>query len=384
MIADCEEEGLIVHRIRHILLLCLLCWCPLAALPAAQAAISTHAQPHAKIAQTRRAASPSCSNDPTIGSKVWTVAISDTLAYLADNQALTILDVSNPARPFCRSHLALPPNSSVAAIEVSGAYAYVALYNFNNTDVALQIVDVHDPDNPSLLGSYQGAFAGDLAVVGNRVYLSVSLNLHIIDVSNPAAPALLGTYTLGSVGHVRVVGNRLYFTENAYGFGILDLTDPIHPVRLGGFYEGTITYYGFSVSGDRVYMIRPGNGIEVLDVSNPNNPIKIGTYTNIPDGNMGTFGIQVIGNTLYIAGAKFEIYDVSSPTAAVRIGSCDPPGLSINLRVVDNLAYSANPAGVGDYGLEIVDISNHTNPFLRGWFVNGNSGRFFYMPGIQR
>src|SRR5207247_4706028 len=87
-------------------LLCLLLWC----LPAAPAARATptvsiptstgHAQ-----AQIAVSASPSCSNDPMIGSHVETLAISATLAFLADFNALTILDVSDPARPVCRSHL---------------------------------------------------------------------------------------------------------------------------------------------------------------------------------------------------------------------------------------------------------------------------------------
>src|SRR3954462_14557898 len=100
-----------MRRIQLIGFLCLLVWC----LPIAPAAHATptrpvpispeHAQPH--IATS---ASPSCANDPTIGSRVWTLAISDTLAFLGDDQALTILDVSDPARPTCRSHLALPSN----------------------------------------------------------------------------------------------------------------------------------------------------------------------------------------------------------------------------------------------------------------------------------
>src|SRR6187549_1106055 len=139
-----ENEGLQMRRIQLAALICLLVWClptvsasharPIMSFPG----LAGHTRPHIAAA-----ASPSCSNDPTIGSKVWTVAISGTLALLGDGQALTILDVSDPSRPTCRSHLALSPNRSITAIEVRGNYAYLALNNSNQNDVALQIVDVH-------------------------------------------------------------------------------------------------------------------------------------------------------------------------------------------------------------------------------------------------
>jgi hypothetical protein len=62
-------------------LLCLFLWCARAIVPDDHAAISAHAQSYTTIAHARTATSPSCLNDPTIGSKVWTVAISDTLAF---------------------------------------------------------------------------------------------------------------------------------------------------------------------------------------------------------------------------------------------------------------------------------------------------------------
>ncbi|MEO7910062.1 MAG: hypothetical protein ABIV47_10470 [Roseiflexaceae bacterium] len=369
-------------------LLCLLVWCARVGVPASRATISAPARPNTVIAHARAAVSPSCLNDPTIGSKVWTVAISGTLAFLADGQALTILDISDRALPVCRSHLALPPASSIAAIEVRDNYAYLALNNSSEHDTGLQIVGIQNPDNPVLLGSYQAASANNLAIVENLVYLPTVNGLYILDVTDPTAPSLQNTYMAGVVfSSLLVVGDRMYVHIGGAGFDILSLADPIHPVRLGGFYEGEIPYYGFDVVGDRAYVIRPNRGVEVLDVSNPNNPLLIGTYTNIVDGNAQTLSIRVVGNTLYIAGTKFEIYDVSSSTTAVLLGSYDPPGFGYNMRVVGNSAYLANAdrgSQSGDYGFEIIDLSNQASPFLRGWFHNGSAGRFFYMPPIRR
>jgi hypothetical protein len=381
-----------MRRSQLAALMCLLVWC-LPTAPASHArpfmaflASASHARPHVVAA-----ASPSCSDNPLIGSKVSTAAISDTLAFLGDGQALTILDVSDPARPTCRSHLALPPNVAVTAIQVSGAYAYLALGNPNDSDVGLQIVDVHNPDNPTLLGSYNGADAADLAIKGKLVYLAAVPDLKIIDVSDPATPVLAGTYMLGSTGKLQMSGNLLYLNnQGLFTFEILDLADPIHPVRLGGLFQGSIGWISFSISGSRAYLLRSGGGVDVLDISSPNNLLLLGTYTNIDflDGHFHPFtnGLKVLGNRLYIADTRFQIYDVSSPTKAILIGSYDPPGAGYDMQLAGNLAYVASPERglrTGDYGLEIIDLSRETNPFLRGWFRNGNTGLFFYMSSIR-
>src|SRR4051794_26294353 len=114
-----EKRGVIMRRILGTTLLFMLVWCLHPAAPAAKAAIFAHDQLNTTITHSRTAAiSPSCLNDPLISSKVWTLAISDTLAFLGDNNALTILDISDPSRPTCRSHLALPWNGGVMAIAV--------------------------------------------------------------------------------------------------------------------------------------------------------------------------------------------------------------------------------------------------------------------------
>lgn len=383
-------------HIHRILLTSLLCLLGLSTPPA------THATPNMPIlASAARAtphiaaaASPSCSNDPTIGSEVWTLAISDTLAFLGDGQALTILDVSDPARPICRLHLVLPPNIAVTAIQVRGAFAYLVLNNENENDVALQIVDVHDPDYPSLMGSYNTSHARDLAVFGSLIYLTNTQDLKIIDVSNPAMPILAGTYVPAGFANLRIVGNRLYVnTPGEFTFEILDLSDPLHPARFGGICLCTldVLWLSFSISGNLVYLLRSAGGVDVLDISSPNKPIVIGTYTNIDFLNgfshPFTRGFQVIGNRLYIVDARFQIYDVSSPTKAVLLGSYDAPGGGYAMWLAGDLAYVGCPdhgVQVGDYGLEIIDLSYETNPFLRGWFHNGNTGQFFYMQPIQR
>ena len=378
---------------RRTLITSLLCLFVLG-LPAAPAAHATpprHIQPHTAKAHVRSTstASPTCSNDPTIGSQARTIAISGTLALLGDGLALTILDVSDPAQPFCRSHVSVP--TGVIGIQVRGNFAYLGIGS-GPLGFGLEIIDIHDPDNPATQGIYNPSGVADLAIAGNILYLTTASSLTVLDISNPTAPALVSTYPLNASASLKVVGNRLFVNnQGTYTFEIFDLADPLHPAKVGSYSQAAIGWYGFSVAGNRAYLLRSAGGVDVLDISSPSNPSLIGTYTNIDmlDGHFHatTNGIQVIGNRLYIADTRFQIYDVSSPTKAVLLGSYDAPGAGHDMELIGQLAYIVSPESglkTGDYGLEIIDISNQASPFLRGWFLNGITGRFFYMQPIGR
>jgi hypothetical protein len=378
---------------RQTLITFLLCMFALGlpAAPAIHAAPPTHIQLHTASARFRStaAAPPSCANDPTVGSKAGTVAISGTLALLGDGQALTILDVSDPAQPFCRSRT--PTLNGVTGVQVRGDFAYVGIGS-TPLGFGLEIFDIHDPDNPAPQGLYNPSSVSDLAIEGRALYLITASSLVVMDISNPTQPLLTSTYALNASATLEIADNRLLVnSQGTYTLHIFDLADPLHPTKLGSFYQGTIGWYGFSIAGNRVYLLRGAGGVDVLDISNPSNPVLIGTYTNIDmlDGRFhpNTNGIEVIGDRLYIADTRFQIYDVSSPTKAILLASYDAPGASYDMEVVDQLAYTVNPESglkTGDYGFEIIDISNQASPFLRGWFHNGNTGRFFYMQPIRR
>ncbi len=105
--------------------------------PASHATISAHARPNTVIAHAHAAVSPSCLNDPTIGTKVWTVAISGTLAEgtrytyysfsVSGNRAclprvgsgIAVLDVSNPNNPLLiDTYTNITVNSNTMGIQV--------------------------------------------------------------------------------------------------------------------------------------------------------------------------------------------------------------------------------------------------------------------------
>ena len=75
-------------------------------------------------------------------------------------------------------------------VSVVGGIAYVA------ANVAgLQLINVSNPTNPSLLGSFNTAGnAYGVSVVGSIAYVADDFGLQLINVSNPTNPSLLGSF----------------------------------------------------------------------------------------------------------------------------------------------------------------------------------------------
>jgi len=81
------------------------------------------------------------------------------------------------------------------------------------------------------------------------------------------------------------------------------------------------------------------------------------------------YGVTVVGNYAYAVGDTLEIIDISNPSNPTFKGSY-AISEGQDVQIVGNYAYVAD----GDSGLQIIDISNPTNPTFKG---NYNSGSAF-------
>ncbi|MDB9412535.1 DUF4347 domain-containing protein, partial [Microcystis aeruginosa] len=74
--------------------------------------------------------------------------------------------------------------------------------------------------------------------------------------------------------------------------------------------------------------------------------------------------VKVVGNYAYVADFSLglQIIDISNPTNPTLIGNYDTSGSAMDVQIVGNYAYVADYAS----GLQIIDISNPTNPTLTG------------------
>ncbi len=160
-------------------------------------------------------------------------------------------------------------------MEVSGSRAYLI-----DSNGLLEIVDVSSPVTPTLLGTYSGAKAADVAIAGQTAYVA-ELGLSILDISNPRAPVLTGRYpdTFSNFDVKVDASRKIAYTvgnntkENSYPgtiFEAINIADPDHPALLGSYLRD-YTYH-FEINGSLAYVLHSDNteaGVEGLDVSAP-------------------------------------------------------------------------------------------------------------------
>ena len=147
-------------------------------------------------------------------------------AYVAcDGGGLRILDVSTLTNPVCVGVGKLPDYGYVIAVRVEGSRAYVAIDL--DMDVAQGVFDVSDPTLPVFLGTYEGSYIWDMAVIGHyRLVADLSegsAGVQVIDVSNPTNILAVGMFdTGGRWSPYAVVADKIvYLTAARDGLLIL-------------------------------------------------------------------------------------------------------------------------------------------------------------------
>jgi hypothetical protein len=267
------------------------------------------------------------------------IQVVGSLAYLAGlNSGLQIVDIQNPEHPTLRGNYDTP--GQALAVQVLDNLAYVA-DNFGG----VQIIDVSNPDQPTLRG-HVNVSSSALHVVDKRVY-SVGLGnsiFSIIDVANPTTPVLRGTFPLPDQANaIQVVGNLAFVAMGSY-----------EPFGSPGVFSG----------------------IAILDVSNPAQPLLRGSSRT----NGNALSVQVVGTLAYVVTslADLEILDISNPATPLRRGSYTFPNLGgtydypqpFDIYVRVNLAFVANRVS-----MDIIDIHDPTNLTPRGTYWFGSSAR---------
>ncbi len=267
-------------------------------------------------------------------------AIQITVTYI--NQ-LYVFNVASPANPTFVAGLKNNPvvGTGFNAIAVAGNYAYAATNSGVNQ---LQVLDIV-ASPPVVTSTYQVAGS---AGVGNSIFYKdgfIYLGLihsgsgpefNIIDVHNPLAPFLVGSYAIGySVNAIYVRGNYAYVAHTTNSSAspqeqmtVLNIAVPGSPQRVSGFFHTPgINNAGKSIYGvgDTVYLGRLASKISgsddtipefyALDASNPA-AIPSTALETIPLATPESLHDLIVRDTLafFITTHKFQVWDVSTPT----------------------------------------------------------------------
>lgn len=278
---------------------------------------------------------------------------------------LDATDVSNPLAPIPKASYfnIFYGHSSAAGIEASGGLLYYFLHDKDVPHSFLEVFDISRPSNivhtaTFILPREYHPFRFRASAVGNRLYVAAeSSGLMILNLSNAANPTLEGQFF--SDVHAKDVvlqGNLAYVVDGDTGFHIVDVADPIEPIRLGT-YRATNTAHVLSVKGRYAYLGVSATGyysaLEVIDVLDPANPVRVGLLEFAEGDTYDEFilrysALQIEGDLAIMA--KFGSTYITGDRAVLRV-------ISLTNRL--------NPVLLGSYATnrwaEFTDVAVRSN-----------------------
>lgn len=284
---------------------------------------------------------------------------------------VNILDISNPRNAVTLSSY-LTTGMLVRAV-AAGNHLYLAKRYKQDADRGwwggmLEILDVSDPSNPYMISQYEtSGEPEDLSVTGGRAYVvcrggsggpwqdgqhNADGGLNIIDVSDPSHPHRVGGFQRTSLSAVRVDGDRAYV-----GGGTLQILDlnPTAALSRTAVLDTTDLACGVAMSGDRLLVANRLGGVQVVDATDPANLKWQATIASTDP----VLGVALSGSTAYVASdaSGVRAFDLADPTNPQFLGVYDTPGLARGMALSGTHAYVADGSG----GLQILDVSNPAN-----------------------
>jgi hypothetical protein len=282
------------------------------------------------------------------------IAVSGDHAYVGNNEVgvlcYDVSDLSNPVP------VDTYPLGSCYGIEAAGNVIYTidsAASSFQALEAASRVrppVLAGSYDTPVL--AYNVTLHGDLAYVADEIG-----GVQILDISDPGNLSLVGTYdTGGQVYDAEVDGDYAYVASGNLGLRVLDISDPANPAEVAGTNVGMSDAYGVDVAGNYAYIADSGTGCVAVDIANPTSPLPVGFAPTAGDPR----DVVVRGDYAYLANGAggLAIVDITDTAVMTVVGSEGTASNATGIDVSGNLACLAD----FDYGLRVYDVSDPIAP----------------------
>jgi hypothetical protein len=296
--------------------------------------------------------------EPAIAGSVTTpgyaqgVCVDGNHAFVADlTSGLQVVRIENPTSPVIIGAVAMPNNAYDVC--VAGDRAYVT----TSGSYGLQVVDIGDPVNASIIGSALMGPAVSVDIAGDHAFLACgTVGFRAVDITDPTNPSALGALaTLDYAHDVWVEGDHAFVADADSGLHVVDITNPASPVIIGSI-DTPGTAYEVCVAGDHAY-VADNSHLQVVDITDPANPAIVGSVS-IPGG--AGRAVRVDGDYAYVGGSATGVHviDISDPTSPAVIHSVDTPGSPLNVDIDGEYAYVADYTG----GLQVIEIGLPLTP----------------------
>jgi hypothetical protein len=289
----------------------------------------------------------------------YAITSSNNRLYVSDPfYGIEIFDITNPANP------SLLGSYQTACNDIK----YFNSHVFVPDNSGMSIFDVTDPANPAFTSNYQGVggINRDLKISDSYCYLVTFHDLYVLDISNPVLPELVGINqpSSGIDLHIQIMGNYAYLTNTVEGLRVVDISDPSNPVTVGSVGS---SYFNYMTSeGNYIYVTDNQNNLRVFDISNPATPVEVGTL-NFPAPNDLTSGIAAHNGYVYVSQyeAGLKVIDVTDPTQPTQVSTYNQ---NVDLKSLDaegNYVY-ATDIYYSQSRVYVFDVSDPLNPIITG------------------
>jgi hypothetical protein len=273
---------------------------------------------------------------------------------LTADEGLRVVDLTQPDRPRQRGGAATL-QGTVGAIETVGdRHVYVAS-GVQTAGATLDVFDIADADRPSRAASLRVFNYGrELVSRGSLLYMPDEFGLEVFDVSNPASPSFLGKIAYAGDGGATTVAlspQYAFGSAGRNGVQIVDVADPAHMQIAGKWLPefGSVSQVAWR-DGYLYVTTEPTPELVVLDVHDPLHPVRTGS---VPLGGIFTGDVLLDGPYAFVANgaAGVAVVDVRDPARPLNVAQVRIPGFALELALSGGRILVAAASG----GLVVVE-----------------------------
>lgn len=286
----------------------------------------------------------------------------------------------------------------------------------------IKAIDISDVIKPHIVFTYlKSPYISNIEIISNSMFvLNVDTGLEIYDKNSPNR--LISSYLLPS--YMREFDFYNHFISIAYQYAgvlIYDINNPLQPqyVNMIGNNYSLDSYQQVSnvINIDNIsFMLTENSGVHLFDIKDPNNPVflsRLLTYDGMPiqgsaiakvkddiyyllgDGKISIFNLKDFSNPVFVNSINLEypqrllikdnyayltcwspqsnyslsIYDVTEAEHPTLKGKIALQSQAYGMDIIDNYIFAACTNG----GLNIIDITDKANPFIKNIINNGNN-----------
>jgi hypothetical protein len=260
------------------------------------------------------------SSTPPAFAELLDVWVGGQYAYVTGVSGLTVFDVSDPTNPVYRDHYAPPGHPDArfytAAVDEANGVAFCV-----GRENGLYVVSIDDPQDLRLLfhEAYGDVFLEGAALTSGHLYCAAHENgIFVYNILNPTQPVLMDTLTAEIQDAWRLVEKDgfLLVADGRGGVKVLDASDPSHPSVIHSV-PTSGDAKELAVVGDLLVVATGTGGMDILNVDNPATATLLGTYTSDDP----VFDVAGDGQLAAIAAwNQVEIVDISDPSNPLLVG----------------------------------------------------------------